>query len=246
MQPELEQKLLKAAPYLYTDRYRPPNESCLAFGFECGNGWFDLLMEASVKLEALIVKYIAESESTKCYRCGCDVLDHSPGNNMPCTKIHYLPYHFGGQWRGGTYTWCWQNIKPYVRSLQGWKWILNFIIWRRIQAKWYNLVNRWANRLYEWFNIGYYKPCWCKGFQAIYPRATQVKEKYATLRLYMNMYSDEIDEIIHEAERKSAITCECCGEPGELRDNGWYHTLCDDCNKINEETGRVPWSEDEL
>ena len=57
----------------------------------------------------------------------------------------------------------------------------------------------------------------------------QVKEKLGGLRIYVNMYTDEIIEIIREAERKAIKTCEICGESGEIREiNHWYFTNCDE------------------
>ena len=62
--------------------------------------------------------------------------------------------------------------------------------------------------------------------------ADQAKEKYGTLRFYVSVYgadniqSDIIDDIISEAERKSAYTCEVTGEHGEpCKKGGWYRTL---------------------
>lgn len=63
-----------------------------------------------------------------------------------------------------------------------------------------------------------------------YCRASQVKEKYATLRFYMSSQTDEMDYLIGEAERKSAVTCEECGAKGKVRGDGWYYTSCDDCD----------------
>jgi len=60
-------------------------------------------------------------------------------------------------------------------------------------------------------------------------KASQVKEKFATLRFYMTTQTDEMDDLINEAEDKSAVTCETCGEKGSLRNKGWYSTRCDKC-----------------
>ena len=62
-------------------------------------------------------------------------------------------------------------------------------------------------------------------------RASQVKEKYGTLRYYMDTSLDEIDDLIRDAEYLSSKTCEKCGEPGEARGERWVSTLCDKCVK---------------
>lgn len=59
---------------------------------------------------------------------------------------------------------------------------------------------------------------------------TQVKEKFGTLRFYINSGTDDIDNRIDEAEDESGRTCEWCGEPGERRGGGWIRTLCDKCH----------------
>jgi formylmethanofuran dehydrogenase subunit E len=55
----------------------------------------------------------------------------------------------------------------------------------------------------------------------------QIKEKYASLRVYLSYETDEISDLIEEYTKKSTITCEVCGEPGSVReDRHWYKTLC--------------------
>jgi hypothetical protein len=62
--------------------------------------------------------------------------------------------------------------------------------------------------------------------------ATQVKEKYGTLRYYVNFATDEIYDLIDKAEEESSNTCERCGCPGKLEcDRGWYFTTCPACDK---------------
>lgn len=63
------------------------------------------------------------------------------------------------------------------------------------------------------------------------PRASQIKEKFGTLRFYLSHGTDEMFAIAEEAERKSATTCEDCGKKGKLRKGGWLRTLCDACHK---------------
>lgn len=57
----------------------------------------------------------------------------------------------------------------------------------------------------------------------------QIKEKLGGLRIYVNIYTYEINKIIEEAKDKAAQTCEVCGKPGKLREiNHWYFTNCDE------------------
>ena len=70
-------------------------------------------------------------------------------------------------------------------------------------------------------------------------RASQVKEKYATLRFYYDAWDfpsqdvyDAIDALIDAAEARSARTCEHCGRRGTLchtRGGMWFRTLCPRC-----------------
>ena len=69
-------------------------------------------------------------------------------------------------------------------------------------------------------------------------RVVQVKEKFGTLRFYLNLTyaTDALEELIRDAEEKSAITCEICGKLGKLCKirGGYLKTLCVDCYKKNE------------
>ena len=57
--------------------------------------------------------------------------------------------------------------------------------------------------------------------------ATQVKEKYGTLRFYYEGGDDYVDGVVALAEYISGSTCETCGAPGKIRGSGWVRTLCD-------------------
>jgi hypothetical protein len=65
--------------------------------------------------------------------------------------------------------------------------------------------------------------------------ATQVKEKFGTLRFYYEGGDDYIDGAVSMAEAMSAVTCEVCSVPAEIRTTrtpvGWIMTLCDECWK---------------
>ena len=61
--------------------------------------------------------------------------------------------------------------------------------------------------------------------------ATQVKEKYGTLRFYVSSAEDEVFDLIDEAEDASSEICEECGEPGKIEGKMWFKTLCKKCLK---------------
>ena len=79
-------------------------------------------------------------------------------------------------------------------------------------AGWYGLIK---NMIGEMIEAGWDK------------EVHQVKEKYGTLRFYTGGSTDKMYEIIREYERLSAVTCEVCGEVGQIRPGGWVATLCD-------------------
>jgi hypothetical protein len=59
----------------------------------------------------------------------------------------------------------------------------------------------------------------------------QVKEKFGGLRIYTNWTTDEVDNIINQAEWEASKTCEACGsvENVSTEGKGWISTLCDNC-----------------
>jgi hypothetical protein len=45
--------LVTTYPKLYQDRYKDMIQTCMCWGFECRDGWFDLIKKTSEKLELL-------------------------------------------------------------------------------------------------------------------------------------------------------------------------------------------------
>lgn len=60
------------------------------------------------------------------------------------------------------------------------------------------------------------------------PEPSQVKEKFGGLRYYISG-GEEVQSLVHLAERLSYSICEECGNKGVLREFGWFKTLCKDC-----------------
>lgn len=59
------------------------------------------------------------------------------------------------------------------------------------------------------------------------PVAVQVKEKFGTLRFYVQGASEEHYNYISFAESMSGNTCEECGSPGKRLGRGWIYTACE-------------------
>lgn len=72
--------------------------------------------------------------------------------------------------------------------------------------------------------------------------AEQIKEKFGTLRFYYHGGDEVIDGMVRMAESMSGVTCETCGNPGQMRNGGWVRTLCD---KHAEEQGYMLEDSDE-
>ena len=61
--------------------------------------------------------------------------------------------------------------------------------------------------------------------------ATQVKEKFGSLRFYVSSAEDEVFDLIDKAENASEEICEECGAPGKTEGKMWLKTLCKKCLK---------------
>ena len=59
----------------------------------------------------------------------------------------------------------------------------------------------------------------------------QIKEKFGGLRFYCNFYTDELIEMIRNAEQESFRVCEFCGTKENVGHtiSGWYTTCCEKC-----------------
>ena len=59
-------------------------------------------------------------------------------------------------------------------------------------------------------------------------KISQVKEKFGELRIYGGPHNEYIAELIEQATKRSANTCQECGQSGYTRDiGGWLKTVCE-------------------
>jgi hypothetical protein len=66
-----------------------------------------------------------------------------------------------------------------------------------------------------------------EGFQVV---ATQIKEKFGSLRYYHNGGDDYIEGMISMAESMSSKICETCGEKATVQTKGWIKNICHACH----------------
>lgn len=70
---------------------------------------------------------------------------------------------------------------------------------------------------------------------------TQVKEKFGGLRFYVNYHTDELLEMINNAEDESYLICETCGSKENVgQTGGWIETICYNCVKKRSKEGLMP------
>lgn len=222
MKEELSQKLYDNFPLLYRDRNESLRNSLMRFGFDCGDGWFQLLWDLSLQLEKEI--YLLDIINRYDCTCGCPEDMHI---STGCQEVHRNPFFV---WR------TWHSIevpqrKRYKDSWSFWKAQLKYLYTLKVKWKAANLTNT----LFEWLRDRglLYKSvkCSCEKYAADHPRAFQVKEKFGGLRFYMtgiDSADPEIARLIAEAEKKSNKICEECGAPGTQNPHrGWCETLCE-------------------
>ena len=53
---ELQQKIFNDCSTIFRHKDKGPMHNLICFGIECGNGWFDLIYDLSVKLEKIVVE----------------------------------------------------------------------------------------------------------------------------------------------------------------------------------------------
>jgi hypothetical protein len=65
MKSELEEKLFTDFPLLF-EKNADIRTSCMGFGFECGDGWYELLRELCERLYPLVEKIVPDEFGYSC------------------------------------------------------------------------------------------------------------------------------------------------------------------------------------
>jgi len=200
---EFEKRMTRTYPLLYSDMYGNPCQTSMAFGFDVRPGWYSIIEDLSLKLENLIIPIYNEAMENKSSLCyGCGRV----------RKFHWLFYIYY------TVIYYFKNRRKAMGLFSKW----------RKRDKWLKKP-LWRTLYFILFKFRWYRPC--KKWVPLYPKASQIKEKFGTLRVYMTYETNEIERFISEAENLSSKTCEECGSIGVLRNDTWIRTLCDKCVK---------------
>lgn len=156
MNKELDEKLCAKYPLIFRDRNGDMRETCMCWGFEHGDGWYNII-------------------------------------DLMCHRIQ------------------------------------SHIDWSYEQIKWAERWNRNVNDPdYEWtaFVKREERPVPEPVEQVV---AIQVKEKFGGLRFYYNGGDDYIRGVVDMVEEMSYRTCEVCGAPADIaNDGGWHRARCEE------------------
>jgi hypothetical protein len=212
MNSELTQRLVKRFPVLYQDYRSPMTQTCMCWGFDHSDGWFEIIWQLSLAIEEeldyswlrerwfLSKKAFFRSWNAFIYRLS-PVRQDKKKQEGSGTKED--PYR-------------WVVVEKAPRDC------LARLAWKLFLPLRFDDFNSWPAKLQrlgfkafiQWPNTGF--------------AVQQVKEKFGTLRFYCGG-TDAIQRYIHLAERLSSVTCEDCGKPGTANDSGWIRIHCDAC-----------------
>lgn len=232
MDKKLDEALCSDFPLLYRDRHASMQGTAMCWGFDVGDGWEPLIRDLSAQLEPLIQNIVnkIETESNGNPECVCGETRFEHINSTgKCVKVFQLPKN--PKFINSISRWGHFSISGDVYNSKKLKDRL-YVIWRRMKSWMSRKITRKLNSILSYLCdkdlLFRMQPCWCKAFDMSHPAASQVKEKFATLRFYMTSATDEMYDLISKAEARSSKTCEVCGQPGVLRQGGWLQTLCDE------------------
>lgn len=82
---------------------------------------------------------------------------------------------------------------------------------------WYDIIDNLCGEIQDYCD---------KNPEAGQVAASQIKEKFGSLRFYYNGGSAPIRNLVEQAENLSEHTCETCGAPGKLNTTGWFKVRC--------------------
>lgn len=212
MNSELTQRLVKRFPVLYQDYDSPMTQTCMCWGFDHGDGWFEIIWQLSLAIEEEL------------------------GYSWLQRRWFLAKKGFFRRWNRVVYRLS--PVRADKREQAGSGTKEDPYRWVVIQKAPRDCLARLAWKVFPPLRFDDYRSWPAKlqrlGFKAFvrWPRTgfavVQVKEKFGTLRFYCGG-TEAIHKYVRLAERVSSVTCEDCGNLGKANDSGWIRTQCDAC-----------------
>jgi hypothetical protein len=182
MRKELDEALCKKYPKIFRDRNGNMRDTAMCWGFECRDGWYNILDKACSLIQGHID--YTRAQRARALRYNRALRRAVRGDVRP------LQMHFTSR----------KCTEPSIYGIQE-------------AAKVLEDIEPQCQRVPEACD------------QVI---ATQIKEKFGTLRFYYCGGDDYCRGVESMAESMSAVTCEVCGSSGKIRNGKWIRTLCDE------------------
>lgn len=178
MKEELDKTLVKKYPKIFRDRYSPMTETAMCWGFEHGDGWYNIIdMMCSI-----IQNHIDNTRRNRAAVLRYNRLLKKAINGDIDPLIKY--YTWGDSEKNRN--WAIEKANEDVEKQE----------YRKVPEACPQVV------------------------------ASQIKEKFGTLRFYYHGGDEFCYGVENMAEAMSARTCEVCGKPGKSYSGGWVSTLC--------------------
>jgi hypothetical protein len=184
MKKELDEQLTKQYPKIFRDRYAPMTQTAMCWGFDCGDGWYNIIHHLCANIQNHI-------NNTRSNRLNVLMYNRALKRAILGNTSSLVKYYYKGE-KNDMVEWATSRA---IQDVEAWK--------------------KGSTKLRA-------PPEVCR--QVV---ATQVKEKYGTLRFYAMGGDEYIDGMIRMAESMSSVTCETCGNAGRVRTGSWVRTLCD-------------------
>ena len=177
MRKELDDKLCAKYPKLFRDRHAPMTVTCMCWGFDCGDGWYNIIDALCGNIQS----YVDNKREQRARVLRYNRLLKRALDGDPSGLEKY--YALGGE------------------------------------------VTDWTRKMVaQDIENGRFRTVPDKVYQVI---VSQVKEKYGSLRFYVDYGDDTVYGMISMAESMSYRTCEVCGNPGEANTEGWISVRCE-------------------
>ena len=191
-------------PEIFQDKDKSAQETCMCWGFECGDGWFQIIDTLCSAIQSHV-----------------DNPAWKPKDNIVTQQLKRLHNRF--IWNKLIHpTLSWYYLRDVPRTYND-----KDPNYATYESKW-RAYNKRQDTLS--LKIAYHKPPKDPDRQVI---AAQVKEKYGGLCFYYSGGDDYIRGLVVMAQRMSYNTCELCGATHNVKQysGGWIVTRCKSCKE---------------